>query len=107
VKMCENATAGLLQSVPGATVDACGMECCDDKDNCNTKDLVKLPGPSDKPTGKTSDKPSDKPSDEPSDKPSDEPSEKPPTTKALGAYTGASLVISIVSLLAGVAISAY
>ena len=89
--MCENATAGLLKSVPGATVDACGMECCDVKDNCNTKDLVKLPGPSDKP----------------SDKPSDEPSEKPPTTKALGAYTGASLAISIMSLLAGVAISAY
>ncbi|KAJ7389436.1 hypothetical protein OS493_031680 [Desmophyllum pertusum] len=74
---CENGTAELIKALPGAKVDACDVQCCDDKDNCNTKDLVKLPGPSDKPT------------------------------IALAAYTGASLAISIMSLLAGIAISAY
>lgn len=67
----------MVKSIPGAKVDACDIKCCYN-DNCNTKDLVVLT----------------------------KPTKKPP--KALAAHTGVSVVITLVmSLLAGVAVTAY
>lgn len=79
VKTCANTSAVLRLKIPGAQPDVCIAKFCD-TDKCNTKDLVKMPT-------------------------QPPPTKEPPT--ALAAYTGASIAISILSLLGGLAISCY
>ncbi|XP_078367129.1 uncharacterized protein LOC144651110 isoform X4 [Oculina patagonica] len=76
--VCANVSSSLAGALPGATVDGCEAKCCE-TDKCNNQNLVQLTTPA--------------------------PSKPGPT--ALAAYTGASLTISILSLLAGLAISFY
>lgn len=73
------ASGALTGALPGAKLDGCEAKCCY-TDKCNTKDIVKLP------------------------------TKQPPTKmgpSAMAAYTGASIATSIVSLLAGLAVSFY
>ena len=81
-KLCANASAELVGSLPSAKMEVCDLKCCD-TDKCNTKGLVVLPTPTPTPKPKKGD----------------------PT--GLAAYTGASIAISIVSLTAGLALSCF
>lgn len=76
---CAMASGALTGALPGSKLDGCEAKCCY-TDKCNTKDIVKLP------------------------------TKQPPTKmgpSAMAAYTGASIATSIVSLLAGLAVSFY